>query len=202
PRIVQLIGNAAFWIAILVSAEFAARVARLDTFSDWLDRIVEYVPTLLAGGLIAIAGYLLSTLVRDAVAATVASPGSDQGRLLALTAQGAVFVTAIVIGLDQIGVDVTFLITLVSIVVGGALIAMALAFGLGARDLVSNLIASHYARQTVAAGDLVRIGDIEGRVVEITPTAVIVMTSSGRSAVPSKLLQQQVVAFKHADGDD
>lgn len=200
-RVITLLGNVAFWVAILVSAALAARVARLDAFSRWLDRIVEYVPTLIAGGLIALAGYLLSTLVRDAVTAALASPGSEQRRVPALAAQSAVFVTAIVIGLDQIGIDVTFLIILVAVLVGGALIAMALAFGFGARDFVGNLIAAHQARQSLEPGDRVRIGEIEGRVLEITPTGVVLVSDRGRLLVPASLFQQQV-AILETEGED
>ena len=71
--IVALIGNVIFWVVVLIFAATAARVGRLDAFTAWLDRIVAYLPTLLAGGLIALAGYLVSTLIRDVVSATVAS---------------------------------------------------------------------------------------------------------------------------------
>jgi small-conductance mechanosensitive channel len=201
-RVISLLGNIAFWVAILVSAAIAARVARLEAFSTWLGRIVEYLPTLIAGGLISLAGYLLSTLVRDAVAAALASPGSDQHRVPALIAQGAVFITAIVVGLDQVGVDVTFLITLAAVLVGGALIAMALAFGFGARDFVANVIAAHHIRRTLEPGDYTRVGEVEGRILEITPTSVILLAERGRVLVPAKLFQEQITQLAAADDDE
>jgi hypothetical protein len=199
--IITLIGNVIFWVVVLVFAAMAARVGRLDAFTAWLDRIVAYLPTLLAGGLIALAGYLVSTLVRDVVSATVASTGSGQADLFGFVAQSAVFLSAVVIGLDQIGIDVTLLITLLGIVVGGSLLGIVFAFGFGARTFVGNLIAAQQLRQIIEPGSVVRIADEEGQVLEITPTSVVLVSSKGRLMVPAKVFQEQTTLIV-ADHED
>ena len=199
--IITLIGNVIFWVVVLVFAAMAARVGRLDAFTSWLDRIVAYLPTLLAGGLIALAGYLVSTLIRDVVSATVASTGSSQADLFGFVAQSAVFLTALVIGLDQIGLDVTLLITLLGIVVGGSLLGIVVAFGFGARTFVGNLIAAQQLRQVLEPGSIVRVGEEEGQVLEITPTGVVLVGSKGRLIVPAKFFQEQTTLIV-ADQED
>lgn len=189
--IVTLIGNVIFWVVVLIFAATAARVGRLDAFTAWLDRIVAYLPTLLAGGLIALAGYLVSTLIRDVVSATVASTGSGQADLFGFVAQSAVFLSAVVIGLDQIGIDVTLLITLLGIVVGGSLLGIVFAFGFGARTFVGNLIAAQQLRQVLEPGSVVRVENEEGQVLEITPTSIVLVSSKGRLMVPAKVFQEQ-----------
>jgi Mechanosensitive ion channel, conserved TM helix len=201
-RLVMLSANLSFWIVILVSAAIAARVAGLDAFSVWLDRLVDYLPTLVAGVLIALAGYLLSALVRDVVSTALVSIGSRENELAGLAAQVTVFVTALVIGLDQIGIDVTFLIILVAVLVGGALLSMAFAFGFGARDFVSNLIAAKQIQGLLEPGVYARVGDVEGRVLEVTPTAIIIVNDSGRVLVPAGLLQRQAAAILSSEGDE
>jgi hypothetical protein len=189
--IITLIGNVIFWVVVLIFAATAARVGRLDAFTAWLDRIVAYLPTLLAGGLIALAGYLVSTLIRDVVSATVASTGSGQADLFGFVAQSAVFLSAVVIGLDQIGIDVTLLITLLGIVVGGLLLGIVFAFGFGARTFVGNLIAAQQLRQILEPGSVVRVDEEEGQVLEITPTSIVLVSSKGRLMVPAKVFQEQ-----------
>ena len=199
--IITLIGNVMFWVVVLIFAAMAARVGRLDAFTAWLDRIVAYLPTLLAGGLIALAGYLVSTLIRDVVSATVASTGSGQADLFGFVAQSAVFLSAVVIGLDQIGIDVTLLITLLGIVVGGSLLGIVFAFGFGARTFVGNLIAAQQLRQVLEPGSVVRIADEEGQVLEITSTSVVLVSSKGRLMVPAKVFQEQttLIVGDHED---
>ena len=199
--IITLIGNVIFWVVVLIFAATAARIGRLDAFTAWLDRIVAYLPTLLAGGLIALAGYLVSTLIRDVVSATVASTGSSQADLFGFIAQSAVFLSAVVIGLDQIGIDVTLLITLLGIVVGGSLLGIVFAFGFGARTFVGNLIAAQQVRQILEPGTVVRVAEEEGQVLEITPTSIVLVGAKGRLMVPAKVFQEQTTLIV-ADHED
>jgi hypothetical protein len=196
-----LIGNAVFWVVILLFVAMAARVARLELFTIWLDRIVAWLPTLLAGGLIALAGWFVSTLVRDLVAAALDSAGSPQSELFGRVAQSAIFLAAMVIGLDQIGIDITFLTTLLAIVVGGLLLSVALAFGLGARDLVANLIGAQQLQRLLEPGQVARIDDIQGQVLELTPTSVILSTENGRMAIPARRFQEVAMLIVTADDD-
>jgi Conserved TM helix len=189
--VLTLIGNVIFWVVILIFAAMAARIGRLDAFTSWLDRIVAYLPTLVAGGLIALAGYLVSTLIRDVVTTTVASTGSNQAELFGFATQSAVFLTAVVIGLDQIGIDVTFLITLLGIVVGGLLLGIVFAFGFGARAFVGNLIASQQIQRLLEPGTVVEVGGQQGQVLEINATTVVLITERGRLIVPAKVFQEQ-----------
>jgi small-conductance mechanosensitive channel len=201
-RLIALSANVIFWIVILMFVAIAAQVAGLDAFSGWLDRIVAYLPTLIAGLLIAFVGYLLSTLIRDIVETTMASVGSTSNQLAGLVAQGAVFVTALVIGLDQIGIDVTFLIILAAVLIGGALLSLALAFGFGAREFVGNLVAAHQLRGTLTAGDHARFGEVEGRVLEITQTMIVLVNETGRYLVPASYMQKQISAILAEDTDE
>ena len=200
-RALKVIGNAAFWLVILFFITAATRVAQLDAFSSWLDRILAYLPTLLAGALIILAGYLVSALMRDLVAATLGSAGVAQSELFGTAAQGATFLTAVIIGIDQIGIDVTLLIALIAIVVGAVLAGLSLAFALGSRDFVSNLIGAHYLQQHLQPGQIARIGEIEGEVLELTPTSVVLATVGGRTAIPAKMFNETATVVI-TPGDD
>jgi hypothetical protein len=201
-RVIVLVAKLGYWMVILVFVAIAARVAGLDAFSNWLDRIVNYLPTLVAGVLIALAGYFLGALVRDVVSAALQSTGTPEYKLAGLAAQATVFTTALVIGLDQIGIDITFLIILISIVAGGVLLSFALAFAMGAKDFVGNLIAAHQLRGVVEPGDQTRIGAVEGRVLEVSPTAIVLINDKGRVHVPAALLQKQYLEIATGDSDE
>jgi small-conductance mechanosensitive channel len=69
---------------------------------------------------------------------------------------------------------------------------VALAVGLGARSEVSNIIAVHYLSRAYAVGQRVRIGEADGRIVEIGLTGVALETSRGRLHVPAKEFSEQV----------
>lgn len=191
PAVVQLLGNVTFWLIMLFSVTLATRILGLVAFSAWLDRVVAYLPTLLAGGLIILAGLVISTLARDLTSATIASARLAHAEVFARGVQAAILVMALVLGINQIGIDVTLLVTLIAILAAAIAGALALAFALGARSFVSNLIGSHYLQQHYALGQRARFGDIEGEIVELTPVGMILATGRGRVTVPAKIFNEE-----------
>jgi small-conductance mechanosensitive channel len=101
-------------------------------------------------------------------------------------AQAIIVMASAIVAFDQLGIQVTFLTVLAAIVTGSLLGGAALAFGLGARTAVSNIIASHYLLKIYRVGHHVRVGGFEGRIVDITPTAVVIATADGQAVVPAK----------------
>jgi small-conductance mechanosensitive channel len=203
PTMVQLIGNIAFWLIILFAVTLTTRVLGMVAFSAWLDRVVAYLPTLLAGGLIMLAGWVISTLARDLTAAAVTSARLAHAEVFARGVQGAILAMALVLGINQIGIDVSLLTTLIAILVAAGAGAMALAFGLGARSLVSNLIGSHYLQQQFEPGQRARVGDIEGEIVELTPVGMVLATAKGRVTIPAKVFHDEpTTLLAEVKGDD
>lgn len=180
-----IFGEVAFWIIVFVTLTISARIASLPTISQWLNNIVLFLPDVLLGVLTIALGYFISNVLGRQVteAANIAkSPHSESfGRI----AQGTVFIIAAIIGLDQIGVDVTFLVTVSAVAVGAILVGFSIAFGFGSQEYVSNLISARTVRQNLSPGLLVRIGETEGVVLEITQTHIAVDTENGRALIPA-----------------
>mgnify|MGYP001827850467 FL=1 len=101
---------------------------------------------------------------------------------------------AVIVGLDQAGVDVAMVMILFTIVGGGLMLALVLAFGLGARDYVRNLIGAREARRFFQPGARLRVGEVEGEVLEISDTHVALETASGRTLLPARLFQTTQVS--------
>jgi len=98
---------------------------------------------------------------------------------------------AATVAIDQLGIEITFLVVVAAIVLGATLGAVGLAFGLGARESVSNLLACHYLAKWYRVGHVVRVGEHEGRIVEILPSAVVLQTGDGRLYLPARQFADQ-----------
>lgn len=189
----KILGSVVFWVVLLFFLTAATQVLGLGTFTAWLARIVDYLPTVFAGALIIVAGFLVSRLARDVVEAAAASANGRQRALIGRVVQTAILVTAILVGAEQIGIKVTFLVILAA-AAGIALVgAVALALSLGAREYVANLIGGHYLRQRYSIGQHVRIAGYEGRILELTDTAVVLETAEGRASLPAKVFNEQPI---------
>jgi hypothetical protein len=183
--ILRLVGNIVFWTTVALFLTVAVDVAGLHAVMTWLGRLVAYLPRLLLGLFIIVAGYLLSGIVREFVQDALASARVPQSAALGRVAQLITIIGAIVIGIDQMGVKVTLITTVVSIVLGGFLAGLSLAFGLGARSLVANLVGAHHVRRYLRPGERARIGEMAGEVVEFTPTGIVLAGEAGRVHVPA-----------------
>ena len=69
---------------------------------------------------------------------------------------------------------------------------IALAFSLGAKTTVENLLAAQAIGRTYHEGDRIRIGDIEGRILRITRTGLIVETESGQTLIPARRFHEDI----------
>jgi Mechanosensitive ion channel, conserved TM helix len=197
----KILGSVVFWVVVLFFLSAATEVLGLNAFTAWLSRIADYLPTVFVGVLIVFAGFLVSKLARELVQAAVTRAGERQRILIGRVVQAGILITAILVGADQIGIRVTFLVILAATACIALVGAVALALSLGAREYVANLIGAHYLRQRYSVGQYVRAAGCEGRILELTETAVILETAEGRASIPAKVFSEQtivhVVSGKH-----
>lgn len=195
----KILGSIVFWVVLLFFVTAATQVLGLDAFTAWLAGVVDYVPTLFAGALIVAAGFLLSRLARDLIAATSAIAGRRQRELLGRTVQVIILVTALLVGADQIGIEVTFLVIIAAVAGGTMAASVALALSLGARNYVANLIGGHHLRQTFSVGQQIRVAGFEGRILEFTPVTVVLETDEGRVTLPARVFGEEPIVLKIGD---
>ncbi|MFD2229469.1 mechanosensitive ion channel family protein [Alkalimarinus sediminis] len=185
-------GNIVFWAVFLFFSAASANLLHWDFFSGLSSALLTYLPNLLTGLLIILAGFAVSGLTRTATISAANSAGIEQTEILGTTAQITVVLTSVVIGVQQLGINVDFLTTMLIVIAGVMLAGVSLAFGLGAREYVANIIGVQVARKHFQVGQRLEIAGVDGELLEITPTALILDTEKGRAAVPGKLFNDQV----------
>lgn len=185
-RIADIVGGVAFWAVLLFFVATAANALGVPLLSRVVGSFAEFVPRVFGAVLILIVGLVVGNVARGTVSATATKVGGSFGLGLGQVARVTIILSAVLIALAEMGVDIAILTALFSVGLGALLGGFALAFGLGARTAISNIIGSHYLRKTLAIGQTVRIGDIEGVISDLTTTAVIIDVPGGRMTVPAK----------------
>jgi len=191
-RISDIIGLIVFWTVLLFFIAAAADTVGLPLLGASVSGLGFYVPRLLGAVVVVVIGLVVGNLARDAVTATAAAAGAPFAAAVGQIVRVAILVAASLIAVGQLGIDITLLTAILSVTVAAVLGAFALAFGLGARTAVSNIIGAHYLRQTFQAGHTVRFGAIEGTVAAITSTAVVIRVPDGQVVVPAKQFSESV----------
>jgi hypothetical protein len=103
-------------------------------------RAADYAPHVLAAAVIFVVGVAAARVVERQLLISAVNFGLQSARLVAGAARWLVVTVAIGMALEHLGVGGTLLAVVVGIVVGGIALALALAFGLGARDAVARAL--------------------------------------------------------------
>ena len=190
PGFAALIGRVVYWLVLTLFV--AAAVERLDLTiaASLVSAFAAFLPRLLVGLVIVFAGILAGQVAFPAVQRAAAAAGVPHGTLLARSVQLILIFLGIVTGADHVGIQSTLLTVVVATAVGAVLGGATLAFGLGSRTVVSNIVAVFYLLKTYRVGQVVRIGDIEGPIVAITDTGVLIASREGRVLVPGSRFSQ------------
>jgi hypothetical protein len=189
----KVLGSVVYWVVLLFFVSAATQTLGLQTFTDWLSRLLEHLPTAAAGLLIMVAGWLLSGFVGELVTAATPSLAPAQRAALARVAQGATLVLALLVGADQIGLKITWIALFATLLLASVLGGLALAASLGARGYVANLIGAHYLRQALQPGQHVRVAGHDGRIVDINATSLVLETDTGRVMLPGRLYHEEAI---------
>jgi small-conductance mechanosensitive channel len=182
----DVIGLVVFWAVLLFFLAAAADTLGLPVLSTSLSGLAFYIPRLLGAIVIAVVGLILGNLAREAAAAAASAAGAPFAAAVGQIVRAAILVAAGLIAVAELGIDITLLTALLSVTLLAVLGAFALAFGLGARTAVSNIIGAHYLRQAFEVGQQVRFGDVQGTISAITTTSVVVRVRDGEVVIPAK----------------
>ena len=180
-----LISNILYWIIIFFFLTIATETSGLPVITTLFSSILNYLPKIVVAVLICVIGIIGGVILRDLITSTATSAGITYGGILGKIGQFILLSISILIGINYVGIDITILTNIILILLSAILFGAALAFALGAKTSVSNILATHYLQKRYKIGQIIKINNIEGRIIKITPTNVIIETSEGQVCVPS-----------------
>ncbi|PQJ81320.1 mechanosensitive ion channel family protein [Polaribacter glomeratus] len=182
----SFLGTAFFWLIIFSSILLITDILGLTILTNWFQSIIQYIPNILAAILIVFVSIMLGNLVSDLIASFSKRKGFQYSITLVRFIRFLLLSVAIIIALDQIGIEISLLIDIIDIAFAALLFGAALAFGLGARTSISNILACYYVRKRYKEGDEVQIGKTRGKIIKIDTTTVILENEIGELTIPAK----------------
>jgi hypothetical protein len=114
---------------------FALSAADTPASADLVRRFVDYVPNLMAAGLVLLLGVAVSRMISRSTLLAAVNAQWPAARLIAGGVRVLVMTLVVVIALEQLRIGSLPLLVAFAIVFAGIVFALALAFGLGARDM-------------------------------------------------------------------
>lgn len=192
PRsLTRLIGRL-LWITLVLVVVLAA-IALLG-LTDVSEEVLLFLPWLGAAIALLLVGAAVGQLVRDGVDRLTEQ--MDLGVSLGRAAQVLVLALFLVVGLAVLGIPTLLVVVLVGILAAGAALTVALAFGLGSREVARELSAGRMVASAFAVGETIGVGELRGEIVRFDGGSTVLRTATGTVRVPHHLLVESVVRLE------
>ena len=188
-----LAAQVVFVLLLLSFAITATRLMGLVAIATVFEQILTYLPTAIAALIVFLIGSFAADYAGDLVGRIGAGSGLGYARTLGRIIQYLLTAFVIVLALSVIGVDISILVTALTIMVGAFGLALGLALGLGARQVVLHILAGHYVRDQFTIGQQITHGGVQGAVSSIGSVYTVVATEDGSMVIPNSMLLETAV---------
>ena len=140
------IGVIGYALVLLVSLIIAFNSLGLTQVTDLLGRLLLFVPRLLSALLVVVFGGYFARFVGNAVQRYFRAAGVGDAEILGRVARYAVLIFVLLLAFDHLDVGGGLIQQTFLILLAGVVFALALAFGLGARDRAAALVERWFPR--------------------------------------------------------
>jgi small-conductance mechanosensitive channel len=188
----EAIARLLFWLLMLTFVLSAVETLGLESVTQTIDRLIAFIPNLIGAGLIFVLGLLLARFLGSAVGSAAAAAGVGGARLgFVVQTLGVALVT--VIAIQQLGVETGVLVAPLTALLAAAGFAAGLAFALGARPIVTHILAGHFLRQSLPRDVFVEVAGHRGVVQRVGATDTLLRNGDESWSIPNAQLIEHVV---------
>ncbi len=189
----RIVARLVFWILMLTFLLSAVETLGLSAVTATIDRLTAFLPNVIAAGLIFVLGLLLARLVRNLVSSGAAAAELAQAPRLGSLAEIVVALVVGVVALEQLGIETQMVVTVVTAVVGAVTVTVGVAFALGARPVITHIMAGHFLRQSLPTGGSVEVGGQRGVVERVGAVDTLVRDEEHTWSIPNGRLIEEIV---------
>ena len=177
----QILSKLLYYLLLLIFVIAATDVLGMPAISNLISDILNYIPLLFTAVLVLAIGVIFSDFIRKLVLTTCESLGIPSAKVISSFVFYFLLINVLISALSQAQIDTEFIASNISIILGGAVLAFGLGYGLASRDLFANFLTSFYSKGKISPGDVITVEGIRGEVVDMDKTSVIIQTGEGKN---------------------
>jgi hypothetical protein len=132
-----LLARAGFWLIVLLGLLVGVSALDARLTSMLVVRLFTYLPNVLAAAFVLIVGVVLSRFLARSILISAVNLQIQSARLLSVGVKWLVIVLTLAMALEQLGIGGQIVQLSFAILFGGIVLTLALAVGLGSKEMVS-----------------------------------------------------------------
>jgi hypothetical protein len=142
----QVVGRLAFWTVFVIFVFMGVDALGLPTTADLMGQLLGYLPSVIAAGLLILVGVLLGNFLAEATLIAMVNAQIQEARFIAGLVRWGIFLFTAAMVLTQLGIAKEIVVAAFSIVFGGVILALAIAVGLGGRNIARDALERRWGK--------------------------------------------------------
>jgi preprotein translocase subunit Sss1 len=145
PSMSELLSRSIFWVTWLGFLLVGISVLGIPGFQEQISRLFRFLPEVFVAILIMFLGVAIANFLSRAALLAAVNAGHPSARILSWSIRFVIWILAITMTLEELGLARQTVISAFSIVFGATMLGLAIAFGLGGQDLARKALERYFA---------------------------------------------------------
>lgn len=190
---VEVVSKFVKWLIYIMIIIMASDIMGLEIISNKISELLGYLPQLFTALVIFILGLLFANFVKNGLKSLFESMDLSGGKMISQVVFFMLLTFIAVTALNQAGIDTAIITSNITMIMAAFLLAIAIAFGLGAKHFVGKLMHTFYARKMFEVGQKISFNDKTYTIDEVKSISIVLKNDNGRLIVPiNELMENQV----------
>jgi len=156
----HLLSRFFYWIIVLITLILGINALELTATQDFIARFFNYLPHLFAAMIILVIGYLIAVFLGQAALIAAVNAQMESARLVGRVIRWFIIILSLTMALSQLGIAQNVIVAAFTILFGGIILALAIAFGWGGRELAKDFLEKLSKRREKEGGEKDNISHI------------------------------------------
>jgi hypothetical protein len=150
----RFLGRIFYWLAVIIFTIIALYALKVPAIENLLEQFLLYLPNIFIAALLITVGYLLGNFLGRTILIAAVNAGMRFAGLLARGVKILIFVFAFAMALEQLGIGRNIVVVAFTILFSGIVFALALAFGLGGKDIARDYLEKKFKEKEEDKDDI------------------------------------------------
>ena len=191
----KILAKIVYYFTALIFLVAATDVIGMPALSDLFNDILNWIPNLLVALVILAVGIVFADFLKGIIHTACTSFGIPSAKLISMFAFYFLLINIVISALAQAQVDTSFISSNLSILIGGAALAFAIAYGLASKSVLANFLTSHYSADKLHIGDMIRIDGHEGEITDMDRSSLTLKTKGKKVLIPLHKISSETIEF-------
>lgn len=144
PSMSDLLSRSIFWVTWLAFLLVGISVLGIPGFQEQISRLFRFLPEVFVAILIMFLGVAIANFLSRAALLAAVNAGHPSAKILSWSIRFVIWILAITMTLEELGLARQTVISAFSIVFGATMLGLAIAFGLGGQELARKSLERYF----------------------------------------------------------